>query len=155
MKKITIILSILLFSSVFAGCQSGTRAGNNGLKVYEFKEYSKTFLEDTTPVVKDESGENITGDVKLVSESGVYSISKLMNGRFQGVDREYYESGKLKAEVPFKDGKFHGLLKEYNESGKMQYQMLYENGKAISGYHWDSSGEKIEYTSDEIFNMNN
>jgi|SRR6056297_381331 len=155
MKKITIILSILLFSSLFAGCQSGIPAGNNGLKVYEFREYSKTFLDDTTVVVKDESGKNITGNVKLVSESGVYSISKLKDGRFQGVDREYYESGKFKAEAPFKNGKFHGLIKEYNESGKMQYQMLYENGKAVSGYHWDSSGNKIKYTSDEIFNMNN
>jgi antitoxin component YwqK of YwqJK toxin-antitoxin module len=154
MKKLTIVLSLFILAFLFSGCSS-SRVSNEGLKVYEYGEYSKTFLDDNTVVIKDKSGKNMEGKVKLISESGVYSISNLKNGRFQGTDMEYYKSGKLKAEAPFKNGKFHGVLKEYNESGTMQYEMLYKEGMAMNGYHWDSSGKKIKYTSDEIFNMNN
>ena len=35
------------------------------------------------------------------------------------INKEYYASGKLKEEIPYKNGKINGLVKVYYESGKI------------------------------------
>ena len=47
----------------------------------------------------------------------------------EGTSKAYYESGKLKAEVIFKDDKLSGKFKKYNERGKLLEEGNWEEGK--------------------------
>lgn len=42
-----------------------------------------------------------------------------MNGVKEGISKEYYKSGKLKAEGYVVDEKWEGICKEYYESGQL------------------------------------
>ena len=64
-----------------------------------------------------------------------------------GVKKEYYESGELRYEWPYKDGKQHGISKGYSESGKLEYVWPYTDGKrnGISKGYTESGGLQYEY----------
>lgn len=48
------------------------------------------------------------------------------------VKNEYYSSGKLKSETPFKDGKREGIAKFYDEDGKLVTELIYKDGYLIN-----------------------
>ena len=55
-----------------------------------------------------------------------------------GVHKEYYENGQLKAEMNYKDGKLDGDKKKYYENGQLKTEMTYKDGKlegAIRKYY--------------------
>ncbi len=70
------------------------------------------------------------GKVKVflpnISESIVEA--KFKNGKPEGLAKQYYESGALKAEGNYKDNGKEGLWKEYDESGKLKEEINYNNG---------------------------
>ena len=43
------------------------------------------------------------------------------------VQKEYYENGKLKSEIPYKNGEQHGVEKAYYENGNLMRGILYES----------------------------
>ena len=45
----------------------------------------------------------------------------------------YYESGRIKAESPYKNGNINGIVKGYYESGKLAGTANYKNG-TLEGY---------------------
>ena len=51
------------------------------------------------------------------------------NGKKHGVQKAYYENGKLMREIPYKNDKIHGVAKGYYESGKLASETPYQNGK--------------------------
>lgn len=51
------------------------------------------------------------------------------NGKVEGVVKEYYENGNLRIEIPFKDGKQEGISKLYYENGNILGEKLFKNGK--------------------------
>jgi antitoxin component YwqK of YwqJK toxin-antitoxin module len=85
----------------------------------------------------------IQGNEKAFYESGAleYTIP-YVNGVMLGVKKFYYENGKLKAEEPWSNGKLNGLVKDYNEEGTLKETVQYLNGK-INGYekHYDTNGK--------------
>jgi antitoxin component YwqK of YwqJK toxin-antitoxin module len=46
--------------------------------------------------------------------------------------KEYYENGKLRAEVNFKDGKQDGVTKLYDEEGALRSEYTYKDGVEVS-----------------------
>lgn len=52
----------------------------------------------------------------------------LVNGKKEGVNKAYYNDGKLKKECTFKDNKLNGSFKEYYSNGKVTYSAIYVNG---------------------------
>ena len=48
-----------------------------------------------------------------------------------GVAKEYYPSGKIKIEEPYKNGQIDGVAKAYDESGKVIQQATFKNGQQI------------------------
>jgi antitoxin component YwqK of YwqJK toxin-antitoxin module len=46
-----------------------------------------------------------------------------------GILKEYYESGELEKETPYKKGKIHGVEKIYYKSGRLLWETPYIDGK--------------------------
>ena len=66
----------------------------------------------------------------------------MMNGKElkNGVYKEYYMSGKLKHELPFKDGCIDGVEKYYYENGKLEMETIYSKGKVIKTKKYYENG---------------
>lgn len=62
--------------------------------------------------------------------------------RHEGIHREYFNDGKLKSEVGYKDGQFNGLCRFYFQNGNLRKQFHYENG-VVDGkaYEFYENGE--------------
>ena len=52
-------------------------------------------------------------------------------GLKQGVWKEFYPDGSVKAEKNYKDDQLHGYYKEYDNRGKLVLTMLYDNGSVV------------------------
>ena len=82
-------------------------------------------------------------------ESGISSIEKQKEEIYprDGIHRKYYNSGKLSAEIPFKDGKREGLAKTYYESGSLKSEVLFKNGKreGLAKTYYESGSLKSEH----------
>jgi antitoxin component YwqK of YwqJK toxin-antitoxin module len=61
-----------------------------------------------------------------------------------GVDKEYYESGILQGEAPYKNDKENGIEKLYYESGKLKTETPYTNGNAGVTINYDENGNEIK-----------
>ena len=68
-----------------------------------------------------------------------------VDGKPDGVWKQWYESGKPWRETPFKDGKRHGQATEWREDGSKRAEVNFKeglrDGLTIS---WSASGEKVE-----------
>lgn len=55
-----------------------------------------------------------------------------------GIIKDYYTGGKVKAETEYKDGKKNGIRKVYHENGSLMAEQYYKNDKPEStgkGYY--------------------
>lgn len=66
------------------------------------------------------------------------------DGLRHGISREYYESGLIASEHNYKEGKRHGLGRVYSEQGVLQFESLYGDGKFISIKEFDKKGRPLE-----------
>jgi antitoxin component YwqK of YwqJK toxin-antitoxin module len=67
----------------------------------------------------------------------------LFSGCGGEVKREFYESGKLLSETPYKNGKAEGLATSWYETGEKMEETLYKNGQREGlETHWYKTGEK-------------
>ena len=62
------------------------------------------------------------------------------------VRKEYYESGALLWEIPYKNGKEHGMAKVYYESGALRYETPRVNGEkhGIAKHYYESGALSLE-----------
>jgi len=63
-------------------------------------------------------------------------------GRVVGLVREFYASGQLKREVPFRDNTMHGIEKEYDITGKVIRTRYWVDGNAVSQEEYEKSAGK-------------
>lgn len=54
-----------------------------------------------------------------------------VNGKKHGPEKRYYKSGMLQQEVSWINNKMHGSLKEYNEAGEQILETMYSLGRII------------------------
>ena len=55
------------------------------------------------------------------------------NGQLDGIQKEYYDNGKLQQETEFKDGIQDGVYNYYSDDGILRMSYMYENGEKVSG----------------------
>ena len=58
-------------------------------------------------------------------------MGKYINGKWNGLGREYYDNDKIKYIGEFSDGKWNGKGKEYYPNGKIKYIGQFFNGNRI------------------------
>jgi TonB family protein len=67
-----------------------------------------------------------------------------------GTSRMWYNSGKLKREIVFKNDKMNGTCKTYWENGQLKRDDIYEDGKLVSGKCYTSTGKNTPHYNLEI-----
>ena len=63
------------------------------------------------------------------------------NGKPHGVEKWYYENGKLMSEFPFENGEQHGANKGYYEMGNQNMRFI---TKLVSDMAWEKYITKME-----------
>ena len=76
-----------------------------------------------------------------------------IDGKRNGLHKEWYESGQLKYETNFNDGKLNGLYKEWYEDGGLKVELNYING-VFDGLVVDDFNNEIDFKED-YFSHNN
>ncbi|MBI5150055.1 MAG: hypothetical protein HZA28_04705 [Candidatus Omnitrophica bacterium] len=69
------------------------------------------------------------------------SIQRAIPKKWNGIYKEYYANGTLKAETPYRFGREHGLEKQYYEDGSLSIVTEYKDGKAKISKQYYPSGE--------------
>ena len=57
----------------------------------------------------------------------------LKNGKLEGIEEMYYQSGVLKQTATYKNGNRDGISKNYLENGALKQETSYKNGKRDGG----------------------
>jgi antitoxin component YwqK of YwqJK toxin-antitoxin module len=70
------------------------------------------------------------GIIREFYENGKPSIETVIKaGKKQGMTKEYYSTGKIKAKRPYKNDVLDGAVEEYHENGAMSMTGEYKSGK--------------------------
>jgi antitoxin component YwqK of YwqJK toxin-antitoxin module len=109
---------------------------------YSLSIYHKGKLSGTMRMYDEESGElfmEIPYDAK---------------GKENGIEKQYYESGKIEYERTYVNDKRNGILKEYYESGKLEMQNQWQDDElmGLSKFYYESGKlqEEDPYTNDVL-----
>ena len=54
-----------------------------------------------------------------------------MNGKIEGIYKEYRDNGQLWNEVNYIDGKMNGIYKSYNYNGQLEKEVNFIDGKEV------------------------
>lgn len=68
----------------------------------------------------------------------------------EGYDSIFYESGAIRAVIPFKNGKEEGTLYSYYPNGALKRKGEYQEGKLLSGSAYTADGRDTTYTELQI-----
>jgi hypothetical protein len=98
-------------------------------KIESYEEYKDGLLDGETAYFSKDK------EVKLLSE--MYS-----KGKLNGPQKTYYENGKLKSIVYYKNDRIDGIV-EYDKSGKLLHKSIFENGTGDWKLYW-SNGKVSE-----------
>ena len=98
-------------------------------KIESYEEYKDGLLDGETAYFSKDK------EVKLLSE--MYS-----KGKLNGAQKTYYENGKLKSIVYYKNDRIDGIV-EYDKSGKLLHKSIFENGTGDWKLYW-SNGKVSE-----------
>ncbi len=71
-------------------------------------------------------------------------MTSYTNSARNGIEKRYYKSGKIQAEIPYTDGKMNGIGKGYAEDGKLLYEITYADNKKVALKQYDSNGNEIK-----------
>jgi antitoxin component YwqK of YwqJK toxin-antitoxin module len=126
------------------------------IKEYRIKDgdMQTVFIDMKTDIATDRYYELISGVVTEYFNSGSLKIeTPYKDGKREGTQREYYESGKIMWETPYKDGKKEGTEIWYSESGKIMWETPYKEDKREGTqreyYERGRLKSKTEYKDDE------
>ena len=98
-------------------------------KIESYEEYKDGLLDGETAYFSKDK------EVKLLSE--MYS-----KGKLNGPQKTYYDSGKLKSIVYYKNDRIDGIV-EYDKRGKLLHKSIFENGTGDWKLYW-SNGKVSE-----------
>ena len=104
-------------------------------KIESYEEYKDGLLDGETAYFSKDK------EVKLLSE--MYS-----KGKLNGPQKTYYENGKLKSIVYYKNDRIDGIV-EYDKSGKLLHKSIFENGTGDWKLYWSNGkvSEEGKYVS--------
>jgi len=72
------------------------------------------------------------------------------NGKLNGISKEFYEGGNIRAATEYKDGYISGRRIEYRQNGKIYKEMFFENDSLIKEYAYSEDGKKIIPITEKI-----
>ena len=87
----------------------------------------------------------------------IYHVSGLLRNRYEvkytspivwvydGPQVHYYDNGKLKTEMSYRNDKINGILKSYHPDGKLRRNDTYKEGKLVKGNCYDIAGRDTTY----------
>jgi antitoxin component YwqK of YwqJK toxin-antitoxin module len=64
------------------------------------------------------------------------------HGKKNGLEKQYYQSGKIEYERPYVNNKRNGILKRYYESGKLEMETVYKNDIEQETKYYDKIGNE-------------
>ena len=75
------------------------------------------------------------------------NINRVVDGKKEGIWREYYDNGVVKSESVYRNDELNGYQKEYNQSGSLVAKQLFHNGKLADLTPQDTLNieERVEY----------
>ena len=93
-------------------------------------------------------------------ESGRIKIqTNYVDDKEDGVWNQWYENGQMKLEAHYKDGREHGSFKQWYENGQQRAQSNFVNGKKEGPeYTWDKGGKlksELLYKDGQVLNALN
>ena len=56
-----------------------------------------------------------------------YRKTPYKNGKKEGIEKSYYENGKIAAKIPYENDEINGIVKLYYENGKIAIKASYQN----------------------------
>jgi antitoxin component YwqK of YwqJK toxin-antitoxin module len=62
---------------------------------------------------------------------------------------EFYESGAVRLVQSYRNNRTNGIAKEYFENGRLKAEILYRRGDAIASIQYDDSGKIISSTEEK------
>lgn len=68
--------------------------------------------------------------VRCYFSNGALKGESYINQDRHGIEKEYYENGSLRYQVPLRYGFRSGILKGYDENGKLREEIPFKNGNA-------------------------
>jgi hypothetical protein len=74
-------------------------------------------------------GDSLNFIKKTYKEGNLISEEPFVNGRIHGEAKYYYQNGKLRRTIEYKDARRNGLFVYYYETGEKYSEELYVNGK--------------------------
>ena len=121
-------LSILLISVILFSCSNDNKRYHidKTTSPSDTLTYLKSDMSLLNGVVFCEFGEN----------------GKYINGKKDGIHKEWYDDGQIKSELEFKEGKKDFKHKEWFESGQLRSVESYDNGSLIDNQIWNEDGGK-------------
>ena len=134
--RTSIILTVLCLCFVFCNAVNAQREGykDNDIAVNgqgercQYKDVDIYVMNEN--VVLNSTGQPVNVVFCLYHSNGnVSSEVPLINGKVEGIARDYYVSGKLEYEIQYKDGKREGIAKRYFENGKLLGETPFNNDK--------------------------
>lgn len=72
-----------------------------------------------------------------------YFVDEKGNWIREGKKVQWFENGKTKQLVHFKNNQLHGKARSYYAKGKLKRRDLYWNGNLVKGQCWNQDGQKI------------
>lgn len=104
-------------------------------KIESYEQYKNGLLDGETAYFSKDK------EIKLLSE--MYS-----KGKLNGPQKTYYENGKLKSIVYYKNDRVDGIV-EYDKSGKLLHKSIFENGSGDWKLYWSNGkvSEEGKYVS--------
>jgi TonB family protein len=116
--------------------------------------YTKYYQPTPNKLLAETYTETVTSDsliayVKTYSVQGVLqqeaNYINLKKKLLNGVSKSWYENGKLKSELLYKNGKLNGPLKSYHKNGQLKRHDLYRANKFIEGKCFSTTGADTTY----------
>ena len=71
-------------------------------------------------------------------------IGKYVNGKEDGVQKDWYDDGQLRSESNYKDGKSEGVQKWWYENGQLEFEGNYKDGKKHGKETWWNNGQVVK-----------
>jgi len=104
-------------------------------RIESYEEYKNGLLDGETAYFSKDK------EIKLLSE--MYS-----KGKLNGPQKTYYENGKLKSIVYYKNDRVDGIV-EYDKNGKLLHKSIFENGSGDWKLYWSNGkvSEEGKYVS--------
>jgi antitoxin component YwqK of YwqJK toxin-antitoxin module len=80
----------------------------------------------------------------MIQKSAYYTA-----GELQCPVIEFYESGAVRLVQSYRNNRKNGIAKEYFENGRLKAEILYRRGDAIASIQYDESGKIIRRTEEK------